>query len=179
MGRWPNNIQPPSFSDCTKNAGQFGLCTSQVNVRCVIPKWVMHRFATCVRMRKRNEGTGIHLNLVWSKCRYLHKTSMLSRRSQKRDKLLIERQRRGTEDGSRDGKRLTDPVPNQSSIDLHEYDEKSMCSRYARVPDPWWQSVLFWGLAGTNQDKSLCSIVEITFNQIWTNWNKFGEHRVY
>jgi hypothetical protein len=61
---------------------------------------------------------------------------MLSRHSQERDRLPTERQRWGTEDGSRDGIRMTDPVPNQSSIDLHEYDEKSMCSRYARVPDP-------------------------------------------
>jgi hypothetical protein len=61
---------------------------------------------------------------------------MLSRYSQERDRLLTGRQRRGTEDGSRDGIRMMDPVPNQSSIDLHEYDEKSMCSRYARVPDP-------------------------------------------
>jgi hypothetical protein len=175
----PNNIQPPSFLGCPKYAGQFGLRTSQVNVRCDVPEWVMHRSAMCVRMRKRNEGTVIHLNLVWSKCRYLHKTSMLSRHSQKRDRLLTERQRRRTEDGSRDGIRMTKPVPNQSLIDLHEYDEKSMCSRYARVPDPWWQSVLLWGLAGTNQDRSLCSIVEKTFNQIWTNWNKFGEHGVY
>jgi hypothetical protein len=36
-----------------------------------------------------------------------------------------------------------------------------MCSRYARVPDPWRQSVLLSGLAGTNHDKSLCNIVEI------------------
>jgi hypothetical protein len=102
----PNNIQPPPFSGCPKYAGQFRLRTSQVNVRCAVPEWVTHRSATCVRMRKRNEGTGIHLYLVWSKCRYLHKTSMLSRHSQERDRLLTERQRRGTEDGSRDGIRM-------------------------------------------------------------------------
>jgi hypothetical protein len=102
-----NNIQPPPFSGCPKYTGQFGLCTSQVNVRYSIPERVTHRSATCVRMRKRNEGTGIHLNLVWSKCWYLHKTSMLSRHSQERDRLLNERQRWGTEDGSRDGIRMT------------------------------------------------------------------------
>jgi hypothetical protein len=44
--------------------GQFRLRTSQVNVRCVVPERVTHRSVTCVCMRTRNEGIGIHLNLV-------------------------------------------------------------------------------------------------------------------
>jgi hypothetical protein len=92
MSHRANNIQPPPFSSYPKYAGQFRLRTSQVNVRYAVTERVTHRSATCVRMRTRNEGTDIHLNLVWSKCRYLHKTSMLSRHSQERDRLLTERQ---------------------------------------------------------------------------------------
>jgi hypothetical protein len=107
MSHRPNSIQPSPFSSCPKYAGQFRLRTSQVNTRCAVPEQVTHRSATCVSMRTRNEGTGIHLNLVSSKCRYLHKTSMLSRHSHERDRLLTERQRRGTEDGSHDRIRMT------------------------------------------------------------------------